>query len=594
MIALPIAAGIGLAVPLWLGLSNFAVLGLYFAVPMIASPFVVRWFRTDRPARATRFGSFVSVDWRFLSVAFHVLVSALVLVVAGFDVRPTAFFVGIGVLYSICFLLAVSTDEGTSRTVVLYHVAVALLLVIFSVTLNYDFFVGRTDLSTHISLTNVIVETGSTPTQAAAYEPFVLWHALSGATYHVFGGWITPHATMYLLSGLAFAAGVPTMYSFARRVYPNERIGLLAAFLLITVPMYIFYGMYSIPRSITSVLFLGLLLTVVTPPSPRTRILTVLFLVGIVVYHPVSIPFVTVILGVLFVAERLLGRRARIVDGFVLTSAFLVTSIYWLYRAEFLITRIVDAIIVSFVGSSGESAPSSVLTSPWIELANYAQYAFLLGFVLIGVLFWLRSTRTHETTFVAVGISTVLLIPLVFPGPTLLLDSLVGVNVSRFQHYSYMFVALTGAVGLHHLLKRGGFRTFVVLLLVISCFSVATVSNDFVATDNPMVERPFYTYYLTEQERHSLEAIDENHAGEIGADRVTCRYLNEVRSSECTIADATDEDLFAGYDGVVVREGELERRPLQFTDYVSESEFPRNDLNDRNRVYDSESVSFYA
>ncbi|MFD1562841.1 hypothetical protein ACFR99_04685 [Haloarchaeobius amylolyticus] len=591
IVALPIAAIIGIAAPLWLGLTNLAILGLYFAIPMLVSPVIVRRVWTDR----TKSHSFItSVDWRALSILFHVVLSVLVLVVAVSDVRPTTFFLGIGVLYTLCFLLAVSVDGNASQSVVLYHIAIALLLVIFSVTLKYGFFVGRTDLSTHISLTNIVIETGSAPSQPAEYESFVLWHVLSGATYQVFGGWITPHATMYLLSGLIFGAGVPMMHSFACRVYPNKRVGLLSCLLLISFPIYIFYGMYSIPRSITSILFLMLLLTVVTPPSPRTRILSVLFLIGIVVYHPVSIPFVLVILVILFVVERLLGRQTRIVDVFTLTSAVLITSIYWLYRAEFIITRIAGAIVTSFFGATEETAPSSVLTEPWVELANYVQYAFLLGFILLGILFWLRSTRTHGSTFVAVGLLTVLMIPLIFPGPTLLLDSLVGVNVGRFGHYSFMLVSITGAVGLHYLLKLGGFRTFVVLLVVISCLSVAAVSNDFVATDNPMVERPFYTYYLTDQERQSFETIDEHHTGEIGADRVTCRYLREMRSSECARVEVADGNLFEGYDGVIIREGELTRRPLQFTEYVYADEFPWEELDDRDRVYDSGSVSFYA
>ncbi len=593
IVALPIAATIGIAAPLWLGLTNLSILGLYFAIPMLVSPVIVRRLWTDRTGRS----SFVTfVDWRVLSILFHVMLSILVLVVAVSDVRPTAFFLGIGVLYTLCFLLVVSADENVTQSIVLYHIAIALLLVIFSVTLKYDFFVGRTDLSTHISLTNVVIETGSAPSQLAEYESFVLWHVLAGATYQVFGGWITPHATMYLLSGLVYGAGVPMMHSFARRVYPNERVGLLSCLLLISFPIYIFYGMYSIPRSITSVLFLGLFLTIVTPPSPRTRLLSLLFLIGIVVYHPVSIPFVLAILVILFVTERLLGRRARIVDSFTLTSAVLATSMYWLYQAEFIITRIAGTIVASFLGAADETGAtnSSVLTQPWIELANYVQYLFVLCFVLLGFLFWLRARQTHDSTFVAVGLLTVLMVPLVFPGPTLLLDSLVGVNIGRFGHYSFMLVAITGAVGLHYLLKLGGFRTFVILLLVISCFSITAVSNEFVATDNPIVERSFYTYYLTDQERQSFETINERHTGEIGADRVTCRYLRAMHSSECTIAVVADDDLFAGYDGVIIREGELTRRPLQFTEYVYSDEFPWEDLNDRNRVYDSGSVSFYA
>jgi hypothetical protein len=203
-----------------------------------------------------------------------------------------------------------------------------------------------------------------------------------------------------------------------------------------------------------------------------------------------------------------------------------------------------------------------------------------------------RRRRPRTTTIAAV---TVLLVPFVFPGPLLLVDALAGINVDRFGHYGFAFVALTGGYGLYELVRRGGLSVLFALVLLVSLFAGAAVSNDLTASDNPLVERPFYTFYLTDEERDAFTSIDDGYEGEFGADRVSCRYTGEFYGSRCSVVDGEEgEAMFDDHDAVLVREGELEERPLQFSIYVDADDLPRESLDDRDRVYGSSSVSLYA
>jgi len=607
MFALPVVAVLGVTAPLLVGSPNFSILGLYFAVPMVVAPAVVRWVGSGkRNDRAIPF----AVDWRVWSIMFHATVGALVYLLVVTPVRTYAFYGGVSFIYLLCFLLITTSKSGRlGRALNLYHLSIAVLLVIYSVTLTYDFFIGHGDLTTHISITTTIIETEQTSLAVPEYEPFQLWHIYAAISSQLFGDWVAPHTTMYLLSGAIFATGIGLMYGIARRIYPDERVGLISCLVMISFPLYLFYGMYSIPRSVTSVLFLAFLLTVVDRPSARLRALSVIFIVAIVVYHPVSIPFILAILGILTIAEHTIDAPVRIMDAYTFSAAILITSIYWLYNAEFIVTRIVGTIVARFVESSGgSSTPSSVFTSPWVEVANFVPYAFILLFVLLGFLFWQRRlangeapteasdwTSRYTVTFTSIGILTVLLVPLAFPGPTLLLDSLAGINIGRFGHYTYMFFALTGGYGLYEVVRRGGIPLFLVLMVVLTCFTFTAVSNEYTAADNPVVERPFYTFYLTDQERQSFQSIDNDYRGEIGTDRITCRYMLWLLDSSCSVVTVEEgNQMFNESRGIVIREGELQDRPLQFSRYVSAEELPRHELRERNRVYDSGSVTFHT
>lgn len=600
-VLLPIAGVLGVAVPFLVGMSDFGVLGIYLAVPMIIAPFVVRSLSTDAGNRSV---SFEPLDWRVPSSLIHVSIALMIYLTASFAVRPTWFFVAYAVVYVLLFVLVLSGSGPVHVALSLYHLCLTLLVSIFSVTLNYNYFIGREDLPPHHAMVQSIYETGTMPETWELYEQFALWHVYVSSTSSLSGQWLDPYATQVLLSGLIFAAGVPMVYALTVRVLSNERIALLSCLVLIAIPEYMFYGMYSISRSVTSVLFVALLVTLVAGASPRMRLLRLLLIGGIVVYHPVTIPFLTVLLALLYVTERMFSDRPYVVDNLTVAIIGVITAVYWFYRAKFFssyfVTRLVEmGYGLLYGGASGEGAPSGILESPWRELANYTSYSFLVLFVLVGFLFWFRRDRERTGVFASFAVASVVMIPLLYPSPVLLVDALAGAHLTegRFAHYGFVFIALTGGYGLYALLSLSGKRGLLVLLVLLSCFSFVAVSNDFVASDNPAVERPFYTYYLTEQEERTIERVLEIHEGSLGADHITCHYADNVLEAECNAFPVEDDTIVhSEFDGVVIREKEFQKRPVYTAEddaYVSAEKMAWDELAERNRIHDAGTVSYY-
>jgi hypothetical protein len=97
--------------------------------------------------------------------------------------------------------------------------------------------------------------------------------------------------------------------------------------------------------------------------------------------------------------------------------------------------------------------------------------------------------------------------------------------------------------------------------------SFLSISNDFIASDNPLVKRPFYTYYLTDEEIISFYNIAAKTKGYMMSDYVTSNFIFnspyilkehilEVDAKNLTLLRNSNEDT------ILIRSGELEKRPL--------------------------------
>ncbi|NQE52171.1 hypothetical protein C5S29_01160 [ANME-1 cluster archaeon GoMg3.2] len=109
-------------------------------------------------------------------------------------------------------------------------------------------------------------------------------------------------------------------------------------------------------------------------------------------------------------------------------------------------------------------------------------------------------------------------------------------------------------------------KTLVILLFVIMCF--LSISNDFIASDNPLVKRPFYTYYLTEEETVAFDHVAKITVGYLMSDYATCRYLMfspyEFKYHILEIDKENMKFLRNNSDEVIlIREQELSKRPLK-------------------------------
>ncbi|QSX00040.1 hypothetical protein [Haloterrigena alkaliphila] len=575
-------------------------------------------FEPERPRVTARH------EFALLIALFLVLQGVSVLLLARTAVRPITYYAVAAAMVAVIVIQVLRLDLTRSRvSAILLEIAALMANLIWSVTLNYHYYFGRTDVFGHESSIQSLLDVHHVTGAFGEYEAFPLWHVLIASEAMLFDGGADTLFLAFLTSGIAFMVLIATVYLLARRFGFTKDVSLLAALLMCLQPFVIFSGMYAIPRSIASVLFVVSLLALVRT-GWRYAVLFLGFAVAIAVYHTVTIPFIIATLSVYYVIERYLPSMTNDQEYVVRPAhLFALAGIqlgYWLIAAPNILARVVTVLqesLIAGIGGGGQTeteAASEFISMPFHELANYVPFSFLLLFILYGVI---RGPAVSRISFrgKVVLLTSLALSAVSFPGPLLLVGE--QLNILRFSLYTAPFIAIGAAVGVVAAL-RTEFRYgtsdlkvgLVVVLLLTSGF--VAVSNDFVASDNPLVEREFYTHYFTEAEVESFDAVGEAAGDDVMSDYVTCRYYSSSPTGECNIIQAdpeTGDVHFEGQDLLLVREGELADRPLQFyaTDeyvedpaYYESLEYADQDSpvwdgrSSSDRVYDSEGVSVYA
>ncbi|WP_253737068.1 hypothetical protein [Halohasta salina] len=622
------AALCGTALPLLVGLDTFAIVSLYATVPILvasATYFVTNGsLAIDQPMAHP-------LSWLgmklFVAIYFVVHATA-VLLAATAEVRPFAYYGLIAFAAGlILFQILRSSLERSHVAVILLQTSLLLLGLIWSVTLKYDYFFGRTDVFPHHAFITELLSTNAITAAFEAYQPFPLWHLLVGFQAMLFD--VDPLTLSYLTTGLLYGLVPIVIYALTRRFLFPKRTALVAALGVCFNPFVILYGMYSIPRSVTSFLTVFCLLVLLVE-GRRAAALYLGLLGGIAVYHTVSLPFVFVVVGCWFVAERVVAATVdqsaafpTVVEPWQLLAIPAIQAGYWLISGSEIVSRLVDLVsgeTTFSAGSDGATLASQFVGAPYQELINYLVFGLIIFFVLVAV------TQGHTALDLSQRGKALLLAALALatvsvPGPALLVGAVSDITpdmMFRFGQYTFPFISIAVGVGIVSVVRTncpiGGqrARTAVVLLLVFSAAFLA-VSNDFVASDNPLAEREdAYSFHLSEAETTSLTTLGERSEGAVTGDYVTCRYLDYPGNSGCGIiqADLTDDRLHFPAESVfVLRTGELERRPLSVyptSEPVDEPPYSNNrdsvpstaglwnELPDRNKVYDSSEVSGYA
>lgn len=620
-VLLPVIGLVGVAGPYVLGFTSLAVLASYVAFPSVLAPLLYLYTSDDE----MNISSGNQYTKRLLLSGYFLLQTVSLVLLVSTEVRPYSYY---AVVAGIAFLLLVQilrfSPKRDRSWPFLAQIAFLHLNLIWGVTLKYNYFIGRTDIFGHVRYVRLILEQGTfTSSFSGFYQAFPLWHVLGAMEYLLFGGQLAPRTTLFVISGVLYVFVPIGVFLVATRLFESHRVALLAGLLTCLDATVVHNGMYAIPRSAAAFLFVLMLLMWVRDDG-RSVALFALFSLAIAAYHTVSLPFVFFILAVEYFFRRVVapftgdGIATRTIGTSYLLLALivLVQAAYWLFFADYLLEHVVS---IAFQESSPGQINSGVVENPFRELANYLHYSMLLVFVFVGTLTGLSSDRVSGLTK-ATLCSTLVLVGVSFPGPHLLVGKLAeSFNVLRFAQYSFPFIAMTAAYGIVSLFRRAnssrvtGETAKVVVLAVFILFSFTTVSNDFVASDNPAVERQFYTNYVSEAEEQSMQTVANISAGNVSSDYVGTRYYNASRHADKAQILGVNEDrdrLYFGSDRdlVFVRDAELERRPLQvwITDsyrydagylaelgYVESSAPVWSDLTLMNRVYDSGAASAY-
>ncbi len=604
-------AVLGVALPLILGQTNLAMLGTYLAVPMILAPLMYVW-QKNNPDQLNE------VDGRYYNLfpaAFFIFLAISITLLYTNQIRPYSYYAVIAIMATLILAQILFFPITKIRSMlILFQSSLLLLDIVWGVNLNYYFSIERTDSFFHSWMIQILVQEGAITEHFDLYRTFPLWHILCASIYKIAGMDVSFYRAMYLINGAIFAAIPPAAYVLARRLFNGEKIALLAALFVSFYPDVLKYGIAGLARSPISFLGILLVITLLYHRSFAATFIAIAMTVSIIVFHTVSIPFVLVVLAVLYVLQRLYGaiNEQQVVDTDYMLFAVTAMLAYWMYISLDLFRTLIGNIIAS---APDDITATGVSLAPLNELFNYLQYSPLLFFLLLGTLEALKKEHISHTAKV-ICIAGLMFTVVSFPGPSLLLTKLGGnFNIDRFGEYVFFLIVLTVSLGFHTIYARSKKPLKSVLILLFMVLVFLSVSNDFIASDNPLVKRPFYTFYLTEEEVRGFDHAGNTSRGFVMSDFVTYRYMETTyyrESGHMLEVDPSSLDFLRSgpSDLILIRKGELEERPLRFL--ISDAGFvkwpsmssaleyyyPDNEklwssLEEYSKIYDSSSIETY-
>lgn len=606
-----IVAILGITLPLLMRQGNLALLGLYLAIPMILAPVLYVRHKNNKV-------SFNEIDskyyYLFPAVYFMFLAISIILLYTN-SVRPYSYYAVIALMATLILVQILFFPTSRSRTMlILFQSTILLLDIIWGVNLNYFFSIERTDSFFHSWMIQILVEEGTINEHFDLYRSFPLWHILCAAIYKITALDTTFYKAMYMINGLIFAAIPSAAYVLAKRLFTEEKIALLAALFVSFYPDVLKYGIAALARSPISFLGILLVITLLYQRSFAAALIAIAVTASIIVFHTVSIPFVLVVLAVLYMLQKIYGSRSdqQAIDADYMIFAVAAMLAYWMYISLNLFVTLIRNITAS---APDEISATGVFLAPLNELFNYLQYSPLLFFLLIGTLEAFKKDHVSNIAKV-ICLSALLFTVVSFPGPSLLITKLGGnFNIDRFGEYVFFLIVLATSFGFYTIYARSKKPLKGALIILFMVLVFLSVSNDFVASDNPIVKRPFYTFYFTEEEVNGFDHAGNTSRGYVMSDFVTYRYMETTPYRErAHILEVDPNDLnflrSGERDLMVIRKGELEGRPLRFL--ISEEGFikrpsmasaleyyyPDNNelwssLQEYSKIYDSSSIATY-
>jgi len=561
---MPVCAIVGIALPLMLGHSHLTILGLYLGIPMIIAPIIYARYQNS----SFRFVQFENRKFCVLATIYFLSFAVSLILLYIYDIRIYFYYVVVVILITAILLeiLYFNLSSKKSALIILQIVAVVLNL-LWGVTLNVHYFIGNTDVICHVWWINNLLNSGYVTDIFDLYKAFPLWHILISSLYQILDPSVQVHKLMFFTNGIIYCITILVIYRISSKLFNNEKIALLSALFLCIYPDFLFYGMYSISRSVVNILVFLLIFILLERENTSKRFLILILVFTIIAYHTASMPFILMIILLIYILQYFITVKSedQLVTPYIMIFIAVMTLGYWIYVSVDIFQTFIENMIIK--------APEGTLTQsavdlPFNEVFNYLQFSPLLLFVILGCIWALeyRKTATIGKTFCLNGL---LLTAVAFPGPVLLVNKFArNLNIGRFGEYAMIFIVITGALGFYLLHARATkFQKYLVItLFVVMCF--LSVSNDFIASDNPLVKRPYYTNYLTEEDTVAFDRVVNSTMGYVMADYVVDRYIYRSEygaKSHILEVDAKNYRLLRSKpdDVIIVREGELIKRPVK-------------------------------
>ena len=491
---------------------GYAVRGLFTGIPaVLACLFILYIYKKD--VSLHDIDSFPSISIKSLTYMFSIFyIGSIVVLLLSQGNRPWYYFVFILVMYLSVFLQIFSKEVRPS--LVLLESFLIMVNLTYSVTLNYDFYFGTTDLMPHIFLSSFVAATGQIiSTSLSDYAFFPLYHIFVAEGAEILN--ISAKTSLFLLTAPVYAVVVIFLYYLFNHITHNRQISLLSCLLYSASSVVLYHGAYMVTRTMAFVGFILLLYLVYSVNFKEDKFsfktLSVIVLVFLTLVHNVSILQFVVLLVLLFSSEYIIGAGNYVSKPFFLLLNVAFTA-YWFFVAYLFMQRGLTPRLQSHFWDSIvlTAGGSDVLAESLTSLIGLLDKSIFLFFALIGIGFLLKNYRKNYAS--VFGLFALLTLLFYVPNPlNTIWQFKVLFRVDRFMLFVSPFMAFAMGYGIYvfwnYMDKYGPkkFNTVVFIVLLFSTF--VFISSVFSISDSNMLGQSSKHEYFTANELSAFEHV---------------------------------------------------------------------------------------
>jgi hypothetical protein len=575
LLAIPLLFLVGLFLPYIFGYVSYSIYSLYITIPLMMALLI---FYIVRKKNESSF----YIDNRYLNlfnIFYFIIYFISILLLLFYEIRINNYFVIMSILYTTLMVRILFFDELENyRYFILFQIVLFFMNLTYGITLKYPQFIGRGDTIFHGWFIENLIERGWSEVHTySSYSKFPLWHIFVSSFSIITKINFKSYKIMFLVNGIINSSVLVITYYVSKTLFNNEKIAYLTSLLLCIFPNFIVITIQSIPRGINGGLIAGLLFILLNSEKITFKILSLLVGLTMILFHHVSMLSVLVIYSIIYVLQHFynINKDDEIVNLRFMMIIVLSIIGYWISYADFLLPNIIES-LNAIQSPITYSTPS---TFQFNEVLNYVQFSPYIFLSTIGILamLWLAH---HENKVKLLGVTGLGLLAFSIPNPISSINNIFSTLVfNRLMEYTSIFIVIIAAYGLFYIFNKLNYKLRIIFLIFIFLTCMTSIKNDFTASDNPLVKRDFFTFYLTTPEIESVETLceytDKNY---IMADYEFWRFiihsiydykghLLEVDYNHTVFFKERDIDL------IVIREGELLRRSLHLfatSEYVKE------------------------
>lgn len=568
-----VAALGGFCLTLALRRYDLSIFSLVLVVPLAAAALFIL---ASKKTEFAGFSSFAPKPGFSILLALNLLFfSASVISLFLASSRPFSYFILIAACSGLLFLQIISIRPGWTDGLIVGQIVLLSLNLVWGTSLKYPLYFGDTDLLVHLNLINTIVNTGHVAAYNIDYLHYPLYHIFAAMGVEITEGSI--RFLLFILMGLAWQIG--TVFAFLIFLYisRSSKLSLTACLLYTLSSQTIFYGSYSIARSLAFVFFVCWIYFILKAgKDKRYFFLSLLALPAMIITHHLNVLYTIPVLALVYVCQLALGkfshdRPLELLFVYLLTISAVA---YMIWIAANMTGSTLPVTIRSMLSETGIKSGSTLthgFGTSVIFGTLYYSFAFFLALLGIKRFIDLLEQRSRfPGTFVLTGIiSLVLYVPgfmYLFPFSDVLLTDRIILIVSPF-------VALLMAYGLDYLCRLKTNRTArfpqttyrvlmpAVLLSATTFFSMVSIGNAkdtnyFPHTAN--VDSPYFT--ASELGSFSFLTVHADKTVPLYADYATTRnaYMLSAFEDRTIITAGQLPEIHGAY--VLLRTGELQQK----------------------------------